>query len=345
MTLIKFAFLTITATLLGSTAMASDLLVEVPASSSTVDLPSQYFFSLEALAIGRTGTDAVLYHDDDNNQAEYSIDDLVDDSTGYGLRVGLGGSIDDEWGFALSALYVGGFGSSGLNVDAGNDLDAVFDDDFLGDFDFSYADNFQGIEIDEGGYLAGLEANLAYDWGGAQLFFGPRWLRYNSSLDVSFYDDVNDYEGTDNEIDQVSISSTNDLFGGQIGIAGMVDIADGIKLGGRAAVGLYYNSASLDRDFSSDASPFLTDSVEDTSTSGGFAQSIELSPAVEFAASENLSITLGANLIWFNGVDEPGDHLAGIGADDGSGDLAGDEPGFDRSVLFTGLSAGLKGTF
>lgn len=67
------------------------------------------------------------------------------------------------------------------------------------------------------------------------------------------------------------------------------------------------------------------------------------------AVTDNLDISLGAMLLFLNGVDEPGSHYAGIGEDDGSGPpptgLASDAPSLTNGVHFTSLTLGLHDRF
>lgn len=341
-------FLTVAAlgALWTTTSVAADLYVPLPEATSG-PLSTPFYFTLEGLMLARTGGDAALYHDDDDNEREDSIRDLLGPDLGYGGRFVFGGQGDAGWGFEVGGLYAGGFGGHHVDVDSGNDYDAAYEDDFLGDLEFSHSDNFEGLELTERSSLLGLEASATYDLGDSRLFIGPRWMRYQSQLETVIYDDVNDYLGTDDEIDTVDIASLNDLIGLQVGIDGMIDVTDRVRLGGRAAVGVYANMATLDRFYegTGGGSPFVADTQESSSSATGFAHSVEVSPRIEFAASENLSLSLGGTLLWLNGVDNPGDHYAGMGDDNGLGTLAADSPGFAGSVLFTGITAGLHGRF
>lgn len=127
----------------------------------------------------------------------------------------------------------------------------------------------------------------------------------------------------------------------------MVPLADAISIGGRASLGIYANRATLDRSYSADndQSPFATDAVSATSTATGFAASVETSPRVELAVTESIDVSLGATVLYLNGVDEPGTHFAGIGAPGGGGGLASDSPSLTNTVHFAGVTVGLHGTF
>lgn len=308
--------------------------------------PSIYF-SFEGMSLERVGGDALIYHDDDDNRREYTIRDLLGADLTYGGRFTLGGTSDANWGVELGGIFADGFGGYHVDVDDGNDYDAAYENDVDGELAFSSSDSFEGIELFEYASLTGLEASATYAFGDARVFVGPRWIRYQSQLITRVYDDTNDYEGNDDETDIVDISSLNDLLGVHFGVDGMYDLNDSIRIGGRASLGVYANGATLSRyiEVGDGRTPFVSDVQEAVSSASGFAHSVELSPRIEFAASENLTLSLGGTLLWLNGVDNPGDHYSRMGADNGLGTLADDTPNLSGDVKFSGLTVGLHGQF
>lgn len=217
-----------------------------------------------------------------------------------------------------------------------------------GNLFFESSDNAYALRQTETSALISGEVNATFESANYGFFFGPKIYRYSSALRTDVYDEQDDYDGLDDDIDTVDISSTNTLVGAHLGISGMYDLNDWVSIGGRAAIGLYTNFSALDRSYSdhgSGYSAFATSSVSSSSNTTGFAQSLELSPKVDVALTNNLDLTMGATFLYLNGVDEPGQHYEGIGGDNGLGTLAADTPSTKNGVGFSGLSLGLKGRF
>ncbi len=328
---------------------ASAFAQAVPSSLYASDVPNDFHFSLEAMAIGKSQTNTPIAFDSVDS-AFVGTRDILKSSHAGGLRFTFGKEIDGVWGIELHGMGSTGFGSTGLYIDDNELLDAAYDTGgTAGNLFFSSSNSAYAVRVTESGSLGSLGANATYRLDeNFNLTFGPRVLRYQSGLRTMFYDEDDDLAGTDDGIDIVDINSTNTLVGTQIGVAGMLPLNDMVKLGGSAAVGLYANYATLNRSYSDNgygSSPFNTGSVSSNTTAVGFAQTVEISPKVDVALNDNLALTLGGTLLWVNGLDEPGTHYAGMGVDDGTGNLAADTPRFGSSALFAGVTAGLKGTF
>jgi len=346
--------LLVTAALLSSTSLpvlAQDLNPQpLPPMMYASDVPSDFYFSLEAVAMGRSGTDTELYFDATSTSNVSTRDLAASLGWGGGMKFSVGGNIDGAWGFDLSGLGVGSFTASALLEHSNDDINAIYSDTVTaGNLDFSNSEDAHAIRLSESSELASIEASATYDMGGFKLFFGPRLLRYQASLGTIIYDELGDLQGTDNGIDTVNISSTNTLVGAQIGVSGMYALNDTFSVGGKAALGLYANYSTLNRSYNdggSGNSPFTAGgAVSSTSSATGFAQSIEISPRINVALTDNLDLTLGTTWLWLNGVDEPGTHYTGIGAAGGGGGLAADSPTFANGVNFGGVTAGLHGQF
>jgi hypothetical protein len=337
---------------LGATgAQAADLIIDSPVIDSTtyaVETPSEFYFSVEALALWRSSTDTELFLNDATVLLT-TTRDLAGLGMGYGMRFSAGGPIADQFGWQVAGFWAGNFSSTGASLDPSEDIQAIYAGTATpGNLGFPNSEDSYAMTFTESSSIGGLEASATFELGNDLRFFvGPRWLRYQASLVTAAFDDSTDFAGLDDDIDRVDISSTNDLFGVQLGVEGMVPLFDAVSIGGRAAVGLYANNATLDRTFSADdgETPFILNPESNTSSVVGFAQSLELSPKVAFAVTDGLDISLGATLLYLNGVDEPGTHLTGIGAVGVGGAMAADTPTLTNGVHFAGLTLGLNGRF
>lgn len=335
-------------------AQAADLIMQAPVIDNIVyasEVPPELYFSVEALALWRSSTDTVLWEDFDSSEL-ISTRDIAGLGMGFGARFAVGGPIADEFGWQIAGLWAGPFSSEGNSIGTSDDLlNPIYSDPpTTGNYTFLNADDAFAMAFTESSSVGGLEASATFDMGEFRFLLGPRWIRYQASLGTVVYLDDDDFDGITDNIDRVDISSTNNLIGVQVGVEGMFPLFDDVSIGGRAAVGLYANHATLDRSYSADngaaASPFTTASVSDSSSATGFAQSVELSPKVALAVTPNIDVSLGAMLLFLNGVDEPGTHLAGIGEDDGDDTaLAADTPSFGNGVHFAGITLGVHGRF
>ena len=334
-----------------SVAQAADLITYAPPvvdnTAYAAETPSDFYFSAEALALWRSSTDTELW-EDEGTLSLTSTRDIEGLGMGFGAKFTAGGPITDAFGWQVSGFWAGSFSSSGTSISPTEELNAIYTGNVTpGNHFFDNSQDAYALTFTESSSVGGLEASATYEMDGFRLLVGPRWIRYQSSLGTVVYDEEDDFLGADNGIDRVDITSTNNLIGVQAGIEGMYPLAGAISIGGRAAVGLYVNNATLERTFTADNgnTPFNTDTVSSTTSTSGFAQSVELSPKVVMAVTENLDISLGGTLLYLNGVDEPGTHLAGIGEDDGTGELAADTPSLTNGVHFAGLTLGVQGRF
>jgi hypothetical protein len=331
-------------------ASAASLIVQpVPPVMYASELPSDLYFSFEAIAMGRSGTNTVLGQDNSTGPfLNFSTRDLAAIGFGGGAKFIVGGKLQDGWGFEMGGLVAGGFSSSGQRISVGGQLFGAYSTAVTNaNLVFNNAENAYAVTFTESSSLASFEASATYGTDGFGVFFGPKLISYKSSLGTAYFDDLNDFAGTDDQVDRINISSSNTLIGAQLGVVGMYDINEMFSVGGRAAVGLYANNAVLDRTYRAGVNqfPFTTASQSSSASSTAFAQSVEISPKVDIALTSSLDFTLGATWLYLNGVDEPGKHYVGMGVNNGANTLAADAPTFSNGVNFAGVSAGLHGKF
>jgi len=324
-------------------AHAADLIIE-PSSieKDVIAAPPAVTISLEALALWRWSDDDVVLGYNQTIDDLYTLDDTVDDSVGAGARLGIEFGIGDGWGFGLSGFYAGSSQSGEIGSGTENlstAYTANYDSDNL---EFANSEDAFNMLVDRDWSLAGVDASASYALSDDfKVTFGPSWLRYANSLHTTVYDE----ENTPYYIDDVNIESTNDLFGAKVGLEGMFAVTDAISFGGRVAVGAYYASQTLDRSYESLGgydSPFGTNYVDDSATADGFATSVEVSPKVALAVTDNVSLSLGGTFLWINGIDEATEHFGHLASD--SSGLAADTPN-STGVSFGGVTLGLAGKF
>jgi len=327
-------------TLSGTVVFAQDAMPAAPTVSNVN-------FAIEALILGRSGTTTQLGHN-------FNTDVDLFTASGFnwsgGTKVSASGDVSGAWGFDVEAFYAGVFDKSGFFVEPLEDIYTTYTGGLTpGNLSFDNSEDAFGLYYREASSVAGFEANATYDLGqGAKLTFGPRDILYGSTLHTWVSDDSGAFDGSNTGNDRVYISSLNNLIGPQIGVSGMYQLNDTFSIGGKAALGLYANVATLNRHYNADdgfSSPFNTQDVSSSSTAVGLAESVEISPKVSVAIAKNVDLNFGGTMLFVNGVDEPGKHYADIGKDDGSGNLAADGPRFNNSVFFGGATIGLTGHF
>lgn len=328
--------------LAGTAAVRAADLPMSPVEQQVVEASSTVTITIEALALKRWTDDVLLAYIADSDW-ELSTDDLAEDYA-LGAAGSLSFALGSGWGARLSGLYASGSGSGEL-ISGGEQLGATYSDDYTpGNLEFDNSESAYSMNADQQWSLAGVNASATFDLGEhAKVTVGPAWLRYANSLHTN----VIDQDGDPDYVDDVSISSTNDLFGGVVGLEATLPVGESFSIGGRLAGGVYWAHKVLDRTYESVGgfdSPFNDDLEQDSSTVDELATSIEFSPKAALALSPNLSLSLGGTFIWINGIDEAASHFQSIGADDGSGNLAEEDP-VSTSVQFGGITLGLSGTF
>ncbi len=202
----------------------------------------------------------------------------------------------------------------------------------------SNSDDCDWMDIEHQTYLYGGEANYFFSTHMAKsskqkFFFGVRGLYFGEKLKTNAYDSLNDFLGTDDDIDRVNIKTINRLIGLQIGIQGEKTLSDKVKFNWDAKFGYCANYAERQRNFSSDDNPGNTfsEDLDETLSS----QIIEISPKLNVQLSKNIHFTAGGTALWINGVSEAGTHFRTV-TDFEDQDIRG-----DGDVLFCSINLGI----
>ncbi len=193
--------------------------------------------------------------------------------------------------------------------------------------------------------VMGVEANYKmpfYALGpNVNVFGGVRWIRLKDGFSSWVSDDLASFQGLATNNDYATIRMTNDLFGLQIGLQGMMPVGNGFAVGGRGAFGLYANS--IERNFSffsqNGSTGLAVNPFANTTNTTAFAQALELMPRVEYAFARNWVAFVSGQYLMLHGV---GDVTSGYGD---FGRVPGGTLTTDNTAHFYGVSGGLKVSF
>lgn len=308
--------------LLLSAAIAAALAAPVHAAGS---------FTLEGIALTR---------DDFNNDRLFRdttdafASDLDVEWTG-GARA----TYENEfWGhtWQLSAFFVAPEKSQNQFGSADNTLD--FDAEYTFGDDLDSASNSTSAEI--------MTAATQWETWGAEFnwvnsltknvnwLLGVRYLNFRDKLSTVVFDELNDFNGTDTDIDRVGITATNNLAGLQIGLEGEWNLTQDLTFAASLKGGVAANFASRDRSFRSDDNidNNRNDAIDDT----GFAQFVEFNPKLAYKLNDNATLVVGGNVLWLNEIGTASAHYAtaGLSTDRNIRD--------NEDVLLYGATVGLK---
>lgn len=204
------------------------------------------------------------------------------------------------------------------------------------------SDDIEWLHLEHKTELFGAEANHVFpSWNPTsldqQFYLGVRGLYFGEELESIAYDELDDLQGTDNEIDRTEIKTTNKLLGIQIGVDGNKAITSKVGFEWDVKYGIYANFVERTRKFSRDdsATDKFSDSIDDTN----LAQVLEINPKLNVMLSKNAVLTFGGTVMYIHGVSEAGDHFATLT------DFQDTNIRDDGEVLFYGLSIGLNVDF
>ncbi|THB65210.1 MAG: hypothetical protein D6E12_13160 [Desulfovibrio sp.] len=231
---------------------------------------------------------------------------------------GIGFQGDVTWQLSdFFAIQVGGFwtpeiSTSGTQFDPnepnGGGTDAVYNRSPGNDLNTWASQGLQSLEYTFDSQIWGLEANLRGNLGDdlpwLELYLGYRYISYYEELGTVAYDDLDDYQGTDNEIDRVNIVSSNHLHGAQLGVDVEFELCEGLTVGTDAWVAAFRNLVSVSRDFRTDDRP---NNVRDDSMSGAnWAYGFGFSPELRYQPWDNVAFTLGGDFIHISNISMAG---------------------------------------
>ena len=306
---------------------------------------------IELLAMDRDAPDGTNITGPDDVGDDFLLvePDDVDPGTTGGIRVNFKTEISGR-NFIFSGFWMDPFHEKGLfgdgnagvletnmtydndaHLNPGSDVGSTQNSD---DIEWLHLEHKTELYGAEANYIIPLRNKTSLD---QQFYVGLRGLYFGEELDATAYDELNDLQGTDNDIDRTEIETTNKLLGIQIGVEGKKAITSKVGFEWDAKYGIYANLVERDRSFSRDdsATDRFSDNIDDTNV----AQVLEINPKLNVMLSKNAILTFGGTIMYIHGVSEAGDHFATLT------DFQDRKIRDDGEVLFYGLSAGLKVNF
>ncbi|MDO8979100.1 MAG: hypothetical protein Q7V17_07690 [Afipia sp.] len=338
--------LTIAASILvAGSASAADIAARPYTKAPALSEP-EWVLSAEGMAMWRgnfSRSGLVL-----NNDLPGIIDSSVTEpgNVAGGMRAYLEKNLGGGQSIELGGFFTTEASRSALIISPGQNLFAAYTNDFnpANPNFFNSADAY-GARFGYSTQMMGVEANYKmpfYALGpNVKWFGGVRWIRLKDKFSSTFYDEIDDFQGIDNGIDNTSISVTNNLIGAQIGLQGMAPIGGGFSIGGRGSFGLYANM--IDRKFSffseNGTTPLPLNPTNVNTSTTRFAQVVELMPRIEYQVARNWTVFAAGQFMYLNGV---GDVLSGFG---NFGQVPGGSFNSNASATFYGASGGVKVSF
>ncbi|MGE0024141.1 MAG: hypothetical protein AB7S70_10990 [Hyphomicrobium sp.] len=308
----------------------------------TPERPERADLTIEGLALTHQELESVPFTKAGANPptpfVPFTSDEL--DGTGWagGMRGTLTGTILDQ-DVQLSAFYLQPISLEQSKFDLGEganpaNTDAIYYDPAQNS---TNAENIFGMVVHHETKLMGGEANILRPFDIPGLFVGARGIYFGEQLGVTTIEQsVGVPGGSDNtpDRDQVGVRVDNQLIGLQAGLTGMVDVIDGVRVGGDVKAGLFYNHATRRRTYQQKQTPdelnFKSKDSDDV-----LAQGIEINPRIEFRLADGVTLSAAGTFLYLNNVSESLPHLATVtDPDDAS-------PRADGDTYFYGGSLGL----
>lgn len=272
----------------------------------------------------------------------FTARDLDGDDVTFGARGTLRGELFDH-PFEFSAFYLTPMVLEGTRLDLGSEAgnpantNAVFhpENDPGADVNSTNSENIYAMAGRHETQLFGGEINMIKPFGIPGLLVGPRALYFGEELGATAMEEVDDVpgNGTGTARDQVSVRTDNRLFGLQVGVGGMFDVGDYLRVGGAIKAGLYDNVVTRRRTFFS-----LNQSVrrqDSTENDDVLAEAVEVNPRVELRLSDDVYLSAAGTFLWLNNVSEATSHFATLS------DLDDHDARADGDTFFYGGSLGL----
>lgn len=272
----------------------------------------------------------------------FSARDLSGDDISFGARATLRGDILDQ-PVEFSAFYLTPMRHEGTKLNLGSEngnpanTNAVFhpENDPGADVNSTNSENIYGVAVRHETQLFGGEINLVKALGIPGLLLGPRALFFGEELGATAMEEVDDVPGNGNGTarDQVSVATDNRLFGLQVGVQGMFDVNDFLRVGGSIKAGLYDNVVTRRRTFFSlNQSVRRQDSTDDDQV---LAQVVEINPRVELRLADDVYLSAAGTFLWLNNISEATSHFGNLS------DLDDHDVRANGNAFFYGGSLGL----
>lgn len=271
----------------------------------------------------------------------FTSDELKGDDWSGGLRGTLQGKVLGQ-NVELSAFYLQPISLEATKFDLGEganpaNTDAIYYVPAGPGQTSSNGENIYGMVVHQETKLLSAEANLVRPFDIPGLLLGARGIYFGEQLGVTTIEQLAGIPGgTDSspDRDQVGVRMDNWLVGLQVGLQGMMDVGEHVRIGGNVKGGLFYNHAVRRRTYQQKQSPDELSFLGEDSD-GVFAQGFEVNPRIEVKLSEGVFLTAAGTFLYLNDVGQALPHLANVT------DPADRDPRANGDTYFYGGSLGL----
>ena len=328
--------------------------------------PQQITLDTKFLYVTRDKPDDIAFSFRDGSEGTPDVDDFIALSTddldfdfepGVAVTLSKNHSATTRW--ELSGFWLAEHESSGVTSRDGISDSGIEpfepawetdDTDFCVSFtcgsDGDFTDAYLHT-VDLESQIWGLEANFVRDFAplansGLQpsLMIGLRYLRFDEELEFRSFDELNDFEGLDDDVGLYDIDTDNNLIGVQAGLATRWDIGNNVKLDFFGKGGVFANFADQESRFSNGlpvSDPFTASGSEDRTD---LAFVLEAGAGFDIGITDRVSFGFDYSLLHISGVAlAPDQFIRGQTFD--SFELINS----DGSVLYHGLRAGFTVAF
>lgn len=170
--------------------------------------------------------------------------------------------------------------------------------------------------------------------GGFQVraFGGPRFIRFHDHIEMRFFENVADLQGTGDQVQGVDILVINNLVGAQAGADARLPLTSTLSVGARASFGLFANVVEREREFREFQAGFQF-KLADSRTWTRFAQVVEAGLTLMWDFWPNWTASVGYQALFMNDVSVAPSHFRTVAVRNDSASRA------DSSVIFHGTMA------
>jgi opacity protein-like surface antigen len=142
------------------------------------------------------------------------------------------------------------------------------------------------------------------------VFAGPRFIHFTDSVGMKFFEDPDDVTGADNETQTLSLRTTNDMYGAQVGAALEQQLTGTLFLTGSASIGLFGNHTDRARFFSEDQLGVIV--INDNTSNTSVSWAAELGVGLSWRVAANASIDLGYRGTYLGNVETAAGEFANV---------------------------------
>lgn len=163
-------------------------------------------------------------------------------------------------------------------------------------FNYTNSQNIAQLYTNYSNQIYGAEGNVKSAFGIPGLLLGVRTLYYGEDLNT-----VTEKLASTTALDTVTVQTRNYMVGPQIGVEGMFDLGDGIKIGGSAKAALFGNILERERSYQS-RNQTQTRSLQNFTYGATASEAYEINPRIEIAVIPGVNLNASGTLLWLNNL-------------------------------------------